>query len=70
MLSRQSIDILIDLVEIKLSTMIVQDKEDMREAKRLRNCRTELISISKSINRETIKSHDKSISENNINQFL
>ncbi|MDR2067926.1 MAG: hypothetical protein LBP41_02985 [Holosporaceae bacterium] len=43
MLSKQSLDILIDLVEIKLSVIMVQDKDDVREVKRLKVCRNELI---------------------------
>jgi hypothetical protein len=43
MLSKQSLEILLDLVEIKLSTIIVQDKDDVREIKKLRNCRSELL---------------------------
>ena len=47
MLSKQSLDILIDLVEIKLSAILIQDKDDMREVKRLKNCRNELINSKK-----------------------
>lgn len=43
MLSRQTLEILLDLVEIKLSTIIVQDKDDIREVRRLKNCRNELV---------------------------
>jgi hypothetical protein len=43
MLSKQSLEILLDLVEIKLSTIMVQDKEDIRELKKLKNCRNELL---------------------------
>lgn len=43
MLSRQSLDILIDLIEIKLSAIIVQDKDDLREVMKLRKCRRELL---------------------------
>ena len=43
MLSRQSLDILIDLIEIKLSAIIVQDKDDLKEVMKLRKCRRELI---------------------------
>ena len=43
MLSKQSLDILIDLVENKLSTMYVDDPEDMRELMRLKRCRNELV---------------------------
>jgi hypothetical protein len=47
MLSRQSLEILIDLVEIKLSTIMIMDKEDVREVKRLKNCKNELIRLIK-----------------------
>ncbi|MDR0753693.1 MAG: hypothetical protein LBE95_03445 [Holosporaceae bacterium] len=47
MLSRQSLDILVDLVEIKLSTIIIMDKEDIREVRRLKNCKNELIRLLK-----------------------
>jgi hypothetical protein len=43
MLSKQSLDILIDLVEIKLSTIMVHDKDDIREVRKLKNCRNELL---------------------------
>ena len=43
MLSKQSLDILIDLVEIKLSTIMVQDKDDIREVRKLKHCRNELV---------------------------
>lgn len=70
MLSKQSIDILIDLVEIKLSSMIVQDKEDMREVKKLRICRSELITLSKLANRQAIQ-EENLVPESNLgNQFL
>jgi hypothetical protein len=42
-LSKQSLEILLDLVEIKLSTMQVHDREDARELVRLRNCRDEIM---------------------------
>ena len=45
MLSRQSLDILIDLVEIKLSTILIQDKDDIREVRRLKHCRNELVML-------------------------
>jgi hypothetical protein len=47
MLSRQSLEILVDLVEIKLSTIMVMDKEDVREVKRLKDCKNELIHLLK-----------------------
>ncbi|MBQ7673393.1 MAG: hypothetical protein IJT36_02555 [Alphaproteobacteria bacterium] len=45
MLSRQSLEILLDLVEIKLSSMIVQDKEDIKELRKLKCCKSELIAV-------------------------
>lgn len=40
--SRSSVEVLIDLVEIKISNLIVQDKEDNKELQRLRQCKDEL----------------------------
>lgn len=45
MLSKQSIEILIDLLEIKLSSIIVQDKDDIRELRKLKTCRAELMAF-------------------------
>ena len=47
MLSKQSIDMLIDLVEIKLSAILVQDKDDLREVNKLRHCKSELLNFKK-----------------------
>lgn len=43
MLSMQSLDILFDLTEIKLNTLVVQDKDDLREFKKLKECKRELL---------------------------
>ena len=56
MLSKQSLDILIDLVEIKLSAILVQDKDDIREVRRLKHCRNELIASRKINNKADIAS--------------
>jgi hypothetical protein len=45
MLSRNSVDILLDLLEIKLAAFIVQDREDPRELERLRMCKRELLDL-------------------------
>ncbi|MDR3151748.1 MAG: hypothetical protein LBT67_02745 [Holosporaceae bacterium] len=34
---------MIDLVEIKLSAILVQDKDDIREVRKLKHCRNELL---------------------------
>lgn len=47
MLSKQTLEILIDLVEIKLSAILVQDKEDLKEIKKLKTCRSELLNSQK-----------------------
>jgi len=41
-LSKQSIDTLLDLVEIKLSCFEVWDRDDRRELKALQACKAEL----------------------------
>ncbi len=47
MISKQSLEILIDLVEIKLSSMMILDKEDMREWDKLKNCKREIHTLLK-----------------------
>jgi len=44
-LSRRSIEVLLDLVEIKLSYMDISDREDVRDMKLLERCRDELRSL-------------------------
>lgn len=41
-LSRRSIEILIDLLEIRISVLMINDQEDARELTRLKKCRDEL----------------------------
>lgn len=40
--SRKSVEVLIDLVEIKISNLVIQDKDDSKELQQLRQCRDEL----------------------------
>ena len=44
-LSRQSVENLLDLVEIKLSCIQVLDREDQREQENLETCHDELLEI-------------------------
>lgn len=44
-LSKRSIETILDLVEIKLSSMQVIDRDDARELAQLEICRRELLSI-------------------------
>jgi hypothetical protein len=42
-LSHQSLEILLDLIEIKVSSLQIQDRDDARELNKLRKCRQELL---------------------------
>lgn len=42
-LSRQSLEILLDLIEIKVSALLIQDRDDARELNKLRKCRQEVL---------------------------
>lgn len=42
-LSKQSLEILMDLIEIKVCALQVQDRDDARELNKLRKCRQELL---------------------------
>ena len=44
-MSRRSVDTLIDLIENKMSTMLVFDREDARELATLEHARRELITL-------------------------
>ena len=48
-LSRRSIEVLLDLVEIKLSYMDISDREDARDMKLLERCRDELRSLDRPV---------------------
>ncbi len=50
MLSKGTVEILLDLVEIKLSAIIVQDREDIREVLKLKRCKKELLEAEKQLN--------------------
>ncbi len=45
-LTRRTVETLLDLVENKLSTMVVFDREDARELAILENARRELVTLS------------------------
>lgn len=44
-LSKRSIEILIDLLEIRISVLMISDQEDARELLRLKKCKQELQNI-------------------------
>jgi len=43
MVSQQSLEILLDLIEIKVSSLQIQDRDDAKELNKLRKCRQELL---------------------------
>lgn len=55
-ISQQSIEILLDLIEIKVNALQIQDRDDARELNKLRKCRQELLS-----EQNKIKIHPKSL---------
>lgn len=48
-LSKRSIEILIDLLEVRISVLMINDQEDARELARLKKCKEELETIVKSL---------------------
>lgn len=44
-ISKRSVETLLDLVEIKLSSMQVLDREDAREMAQLESCRRDLLAM-------------------------
>ena len=44
-LSRKSIELLLDLTDIRIDTFLVQDQDDIRELAKLRKCKKELEQI-------------------------
>jgi hypothetical protein len=57
-LSKQSLETLTDLVEIKLSCMEVWDKDDRRELKALERARDELLALQGSTRRKAAGVHE------------
>ena len=53
-LSRQTVDILLDLVEIKISYMDIADRDDARDLQALERCRAELKSLTCSTEPEAV----------------
>ena len=53
-LSKQTMEILLDLIEIKVSSLQVQDREDARELAKLRKCRQELLTTNPLTNLKTM----------------
>jgi len=60
LISYQSLEILLDLIEIKVNSLQVQDKDDIRELTKLKKCRQELID---GLNQVTLKRTPSSTQE-------
>ena len=53
-LSRQSVETLIDLVEIKISYMDVLDRDDAKELRVLERCRDELKAVNSTVTADLV----------------
>lgn len=53
-ISRESVEITLDLIEIKMSTLQIHDKDDERELNKLRKCRQELLFLLSQLNSQSI----------------
>lgn len=54
-ISRESLEIMLDLIEIKVNTLQIHDKDDARELNKLRKCRQELLSLLNPSSSEPLK---------------
>lgn len=52
LLAPQSIEILLDLLEIKMGCMHVQDRDDAKELLKLRYCRQELLMMMEEVKKQ------------------
>lgn len=53
-ISRESVEIILDLIEIKMSTIQIHDKDDDRDLNKLRKCRQELHTLQSLLNAESM----------------
>ncbi len=63
MISQKSLEILLDLIEIKVSSLQIQDRDDAKELNKLRKCRQELLL---EVTKERPKRKDRPASSENI----
>jgi len=54
-ISRESLEIILDLIEIKVSALQMHDKDDARELNKLRKCRQEFLSHLSQLKSESFK---------------
>ncbi|MBA3813740.1 MAG: hypothetical protein H0X26_04510 [Alphaproteobacteria bacterium] len=44
-ISHESLEIILDLIEIKMNVLQIHDRDDAREANKLRKCKQEFLSL-------------------------
>jgi len=59
-ISRESLEIILDLIEIKVNTLQVHDKDDVRELNKLRKCKQELLPLLNQPNPKSLKTNQQS----------
>ena len=60
-ISRESVEITLDLIEIKMSTLQIHDKDDERDLNKLRKCRQELLFLLSQLNSQSIDTATEAI---------
>lgn len=54
-ISRESLEIILDLIEIKVGALQIHDKDDAKEINKLRKCKQELLLIINQLNLNALK---------------
>lgn len=57
-ISHESLEIILDLIEIKVNSLQVHDKDDVRELNKLRKCKQELLSLLNALNTKSPKRNE------------
>lgn len=58
-ISQESLEIILDLIEIKVSALQIHDKDDEREVNKLKKCKQELLSLINQLNPNSLKINSK-----------
>jgi hypothetical protein len=61
-ISDESLEIILDLIEIKMNALQIPDSDDVREVNKLRKCKQEFLSLINQINPNSLKKNTKEIS--------
>ena len=68
-ISRESLEIILDLIEIKVNALQIHDKDDAREANKLRKCKQELQSLLSQLASKPHKIHSKDLHSSDRSSF-